>query len=905
MDESHHKNDYAPRQPEELGLTEPKPAKAGAGGDQALEDSTAPPGVSQFKPGDVIDGRFAVVRFIGQGGMGQVFEVEDRELRGIHVALKTILSQYAADPMMLQRFEREVLSAREVVHPSICPMYDLGHWNRPGNRLSYLTMKLLPGESLAARLARQGPLTGEEALCILKQVGAGIAAAHDAGILHRDIKTGNIILQGSGSQVFAWVTDFGLARAALGDETALTLHGVAGTPAFMAPELFLGGATTKASDVYALGVVAFQTLTGRLPQSALLRAKGANSGKVSLNTADVPFPWRRFVEGCLQPAVEDRFKSVPEAIQALPLSAAGAEVHPPSAQRTTRRRMIALGASVSAGLAGAAWLEWANIVNLIDPLPSTRFVALMALPTDHPPALLFAVLDSIGQRLARAEAYVKNLLIISPKDIPGPSTAIDSPAKTENTMGANLVLAASLEQTTSKATISMQLLDAHSQRVMRKGAVECAVSEIGSLGEKASRQAALLLQLPSGDVPLTDLEESKSVPLDVLQAYSEAEQLVNEPNHAGLKQAIDKYQQVLDLDSHFALAYAKLAIAYLKQFYVTREPANIDLSSKNAANALRYNPHSSMALLSQAMVFVCQGKPKDAMAYFAKARQADPGNPDVMFHEAWALEHNGQLDEAEQAYRDILVERPNFWPAYNNLGVLLARGAKYDEAAKAFAAAGAAAPKVAQPMANLAQTYFEMGRHDDSRAALNESLARAESADGYLALGDLDFGDGKYNDALAAYGHAAKLDPSNHLIQRNIGDCYTMLGNAAMVKESYGRAARLMSASLETNPKDGLGWANLAFYHAKVGDPASAETDMKRARALATDKDVGLRFMLVQALDVMGRKKEALDLLLQCMNKGLSPADVDLAVDLKDLRSTAAYQLVLKNRKVNGKASAS
>jgi tetratricopeptide (TPR) repeat protein len=175
--------------------------------------------------------------------------------------------------------------------------------------------------------------------------------------------------------------------------------------------------------------------------------------------------------------------------------------------------------------------------------------------------------------------------------------------------------------------------------VLRKGTVECALDAIGSLAEKASQQAAFLLQLPSGDVQLSDPEELKHVPPNVFQAYSEAEQLVKEPNHAGLEQAIDKYQHALDLDGHFALGYAELAIAYLRQFYVTREPANLDLASRNAANALRYNPHSAMGLLSQALVLVCQGKAEDGLAYFQKAQQADPGNPEILYHKAWALEH--------------------------------------------------------------------------------------------------------------------------------------------------------------------------------------------------------------------------------------------------------------------------
>jgi hypothetical protein len=110
--------------------------------------------------------------------------------------------------------------------------------------------------------------------------------------------------------------------------------------------------------------------------------------------------------------------------------------------------MVVLGAGAGAGAVFAVWLDWAQILNVVDPLPSTRFVALMPMPADRPPtALLFTVLDSIGQRLSRAEAFVKNLMIITPQDKPGPAEAIDSPMKAETTLGANLVLVASLDQT--------------------------------------------------------------------------------------------------------------------------------------------------------------------------------------------------------------------------------------------------------------------------------------------------------------------------------------------------------------------------------------------------------------------------------------------------------------------------
>lgn len=870
--------------------TETRVSPGESGGEPA---PPSPPSASpQFKPGEVIDGRFVVVRFIARGGMGEVYEVEDRQLRGVHVALKTILSQYAVDPEMRLRFEREVLSAREVIHPNLCPIYDLGQWKRPGSDVTYLTMKLLAGESLSARITRTGPLPGEEVLSILRQVAAGIAAAHDAGILHRDIKAANIIVRGAGSQVSACVTDFGLARAAANEETILTVHGLAGTPGFMAPELFHGAAPSKASDVYALGVVACQALTGKLPHLASQRAKTAEG---TLSPGQVPEVWRRFVSGCLKPAVEDRFQSIPEAVEALPPEIRSAETSHDTRRRITRRKALAWGASVTAGAAAGVWLEWPRLLNLIEPLPSTRFVALMAVPTDRPPALLFTVLDSIGQRLARAEALVKNLMIITPRDKPGPYTAIDNPGDTESALGANLVLAASLNQNPSRTKLNLRLMDAHSQRVLRDSTVECLPSLISSLAERAAREAATLLQLPAKDVQLSDPEELKRVSPQVFQAFSQAEQLRNEPNHAGLQQAIVQYQTVLDLDGHFALAYARLALAYIQQFYLTKEPANLDLASRNATSALFYNPHSAMGLMSQALVDISQGKSSLAMQYFTKAEQADPGNPEVLYHEAWAFAQQGQMDQAEHVYRDILAQRPNFWPAYNNLGVILTRQAKYADAAQAFAAAGAAAPRVAQPMANLAETYMEMGRRDDARAALKESLKRSDNEEAWLGLGDLDFEDGKYNQALSDYQHAGALDPRNHLIERNIGDCYFMLGNAAMVRKSYARAAQILSSLLQTSPRDGFGWANLAFYEAKVGDTAAADAAIAKVNALGAN-DVASRFMIVQALDVLGRKQEALSLLLWCMDKGLSPVEVNLAVDLKDLRSTRAYQERVKER---------
>jgi hypothetical protein len=144
----------------------------------ANEVPTAAPAAGRFKPGQVLIDRFVIVRFIAKGGVGEVYEAEDGFLHGVHVALKTILPHIASEPALQQRFEQEVLLAREVSHQNLCPIYDIFRCAQPPPDFLFLTMKLLPGETLAARLRGPVPISIAEGLAILKQMAGGLAALH-------------------------------------------------------------------------------------------------------------------------------------------------------------------------------------------------------------------------------------------------------------------------------------------------------------------------------------------------------------------------------------------------------------------------------------------------------------------------------------------------------------------------------------------------------------------------------------------------------------------------------------------------------------------------------------------------------------------------------------------------------
>lgn len=229
--------------------------------------------MAHLEPGSIIAGRFAIVRFIAEGGMGEVYEAEDREL-GERIALKFLSRRNTRDESMLQRFRREVLLARRVTHPNVCRIFDVFTDERTGPsgeplRLLFVTMELLRGETVEKHLRDHGPIKESDALPLVVQMCRALEAAHGAGVVHRDLKCGNVMLvpQEDGA-LRVVVTDFGLATST-GPPTSFDpgtgVQKIYGTPAYMAPEQIAGEGVGPASDIYSLGVVLCEMITGHLP----------------------------------------------------------------------------------------------------------------------------------------------------------------------------------------------------------------------------------------------------------------------------------------------------------------------------------------------------------------------------------------------------------------------------------------------------------------------------------------------------------------------------------------------------------------------------------------------------------------------------------------------------------------
>jgi hypothetical protein len=321
-----------------------------------------------FRAGTIVGQRYVIRRFIARGGMGEVFEAFDQELQE-RVALKTVNATASDDPGAVRRLKAEVQLARRVSHPSVCRIYDFGtHVDaKTGAQISFLTMEFIDGTTLGRQVRLGGAIPIEQTRAWARGLLLGLSAAHEAGVLHRDFKSDNVMLREEGRLLHAVILDFGLARALdqRSQHSSTNERGLIGTFAYIAPEQLEGHAHSIASDIYAFGVVWFEMLTGELPfgltsspavttLERLTRRAPAPSSKNPLVSTDLD----SIVLGCLERSPSDRFKSAGEVLARLDLLES--RLRAPPRGRARRALAVAVAATAVAVLAGGAqaW-RWA------------------------------------------------------------------------------------------------------------------------------------------------------------------------------------------------------------------------------------------------------------------------------------------------------------------------------------------------------------------------------------------------------------------------------------------------------------------------------------------------------------------------------------------------------------------
>jgi tetratricopeptide (TPR) repeat protein/tRNA A-37 threonylcarbamoyl transferase component Bud32 len=577
-------------QPDNKPPDTPEDATASRPGDELrrLDPSAA----RTFQDGEVIAGRFRIVRFLGRGGMGEVYEAEDLELRE-RLALKTIRPEIARIPATMERFKQEIQLSRRVTHVNVCRVFDVFHHrgDGPDGDVTFLTMELLQGETLAERIRREGKMTTAQALPLVGQMATALAAAHQAGIIHRDFKSANVMLvpKAPGERaVRAVVTDFGLAHSAdAGEGTGVTVTaGVAGTPEYMAPEQLEGRRATAAADVYALGLVIYEMITGARPftgdtplAAALKRLRDPAPSPRDL-IPDLDPRWERMILRCLERDPALRFAGAEDLLAAL-----GGEELPAAAPRKRRLKLALAGAVLLSLLAAFIGYQMrvarkaANADLVSRPVKLRRSVAVLGFRnlSGHSDAawLSTALSEMLGTELGAGG----NLRTISGEDVArmkielslGDADSFAKPtlARIRKNLGADFVVLGSYIAL-GKESGGQIRLDLRIQNAI-EGETTASVAQTGTetkLFDLVS-QAGLLVRKELGAGELTAVDASgvraalPSSP-EATRYYSEGLARLRVFDAMGARGLLEK---AVAADPRYALAHAALAEAWSRLGY--------------------------------------------------------------------------------------------------------------------------------------------------------------------------------------------------------------------------------------------------------------------------------------------------------------------------------------------------
>ena len=562
-----------------------------------------------FQPGTVLSSRFRIIRLIGEGGMGEVYEADDLEINA-HVALKTLRPEIASDVQAIARFRNELHVTRRITHPNVCRTFDLAHHSGGGTdgpaigEVVYLTMELLDGVTLAEKL-RSGPLASEEAFLIVCQIAEALDAVHKVGVIHRDLKPGNVMLcnrtdpADTGSYQRVVVMDFGLAcRSVRSDDSIRLLSNsgpLMGTPPYMAPEQLRGHPASVASDIYALGVIMFEMITGTRPfdDAARFDPRLHSSETPSLPAFSSLDPhWERVVRRCLTIDPVRRFSSAIELMTALS-SPAGLTTATFDFSATTSSDQR--HPEISNGKRSLALWKWSALMaslSLCIAVPSIRHSLFAVLPEplrdklshSHPrqirSVVLTDVLNNTGDRTF--DRSIGELLATSLEQSPYlklfPSAKLPEVLKRMNLQsgeqitaqrgleickreGIEAEISASISRFGSGYTLLLKAVDAEGNEIASDVERSPDVAHIPNMVENgAGRLRSVLgedrLSLSRYSAPL---EQVTSPSLLALTNYSDGKQRLYDGK---TEDAVRYFERALELDPAFAMAREYLGISY-------------------------------------------------------------------------------------------------------------------------------------------------------------------------------------------------------------------------------------------------------------------------------------------------------------------------------------------------------
>ncbi len=725
--------------------------------------------VKELAPGSVLAGRYQVIEELGHGGMGRVYKVYDQEVKA-KLALKLIKPEIAADKGTIERFRNELKTARDISHRNICRMYDLGR--EAGNY--FITMEYVSGEDLKSFIKRARQLVAGTAIIIARQICDGLAEAHRVGVVHRDLKPGNIMIDKEGN---AKIMDFGIARSL--SAKGITGAGVMiGTPEYMSPEQVEGKEVDKRSDIYSLGIILYEMLTGQVPFegdtpfTVGVKQKGeAPKDPKSLN-AQIPQDLSRLVLKCLEKDKERRYQSA----DALRAELEKVEKGIPTAERPVPKRktstarpltltisrkklFVPLGVLVAIAIIGIGLWRFLPHRHAASPSLSGK-PSLAILPFENysgdaslenwrygfPELLITGLSASKYLKVLRQDevnGVLKKLNLSEGKALTSDNIKrIAQEAEVTSLLkasyvkaGPNLIITAALvsgQTGETQATLSMK---AQTIENILGGGLDGLVKEIKQGLNITQEQMASDIDVEIGKVMTRNPE--------ALKYYIEGEKL-----HLDLRgdEAIEPLEKAVELDPEFAMAYRLLGILY-------RNPAKKKESFEKAFRLKDRMPPREYYILQGQYYEMSEGNCPKAIEMYKKVLDIYPD--DYLGNHLLAITYAnclGELKLANEQWSRLMKSRPRDLLIYVDVAETYSMLGEYEKATQTLKAFVANNPGDDGGHCQLGACYLMQRRFDLAFQELDQAITICSDKTKYAErIGDISYFKDDLEEAARSY----------------------------------------------------------------------------------------------------------------------------------------------------------
>ncbi|MGZ5458770.1 MAG: protein kinase domain-containing protein [Thermoanaerobaculia bacterium] len=813
-----------------------------------------------FRPGQLINDRFEIVREIGQGGMGIVYEALDHK-RGQRIAVKSAKLGFR------RLLSPELESALRVRHPNVCLVNEIHTASTDYGDVDFLTMELLDGPTLQEVLSARGPLPPREAMEIALQLCAGVAEAHRIGVVHKDLKTANVVLAKTpDGKARAVITDFGIAG-----EPAADGGDLAGTPRYMAPELWRGAAASKVSDVYALGVILYEMVTGATPFGDAPSEVRLTGRPPNVVTRSPQFGRRldAVMARCLDPSPDARPRDAAELLDAL-------------TPRPSRGAAWIGAVAVLALVAGIALRE--PVSRLLDP-PNVRLAMLPPEAAGNAATIADGALSDVADRLARRGGS-PTLVIIRPARVVAGDA--HTPEEARRNLDATHALQLTLRQEGGDLVARAAVIDLATHIALEKLSGRYPAAHAGDLPVALTGAVSKALRLRGhAEEPISPAAATP---------YVRGLSHLRRDQH-GFDLALPLFREAMRLDPRAPQPRAGAVEALVLKHNDRKDTRWLAEAERELAAAQAIDPDSVAVLLAAGRLDVARGRYEQALNTYQRIAERQPRNIEVLLRIAQVNDLLNLRDEAVESYERAIALDPGYYETYQELGAFYFNRGDYAQAEKQFRNVIARAPRFHNAWVNLGGALTDMGRYDEAVRALETALSIKPTARAFNNLAAARAYQKRDVEAIDLYKKAFALDPRNHMYLMNLGDSSRRAGRAADSRHYYSAAMAAAVRDLQDNPRDGRTRAYVGYLAARVGDSSRGEQEIEQALQLApTDKVVVRR--AVVTYEMLGRRVRALAIAETASRDVLR--ELDRHPDLADFRDDPRFRELKAKREKGG-----